>query len=311
MRPAPSGRGPRKPWFRRIRWRWVLVSFVALLVVLLVGGYLWANSIFNRIERVEVAEALSSGGSGTNYLIVGSDSRDGGPEGNRADTIMLINFGSDGAKVLSVPRDLYVPIAGTDEQQKINAAYNGGPARLIQTVSEYLQVPVHRYMEVDFVSFAGLVDALGGVTIEFPHPATDVSSGLNVTESGPVELNGEQALAYVRSRHYTENIGGEQVEDPTGDLGRIQRQQNFMKAVFDKLGSTRNPLTLSATAGNLAEGLRIDDEMTMFDGLRLFWRLRGLQPLPQELPVEADRNESGSVLILQDEAAQPILDQFR
>jgi anionic cell wall polymer biosynthesis LytR-Cps2A-Psr (LCP) family protein len=166
-------------------------------------------------------------------------------------------------------------------------------------------------MEVDFVSFAGLVDALGGVTIDFPHPAFDEGSGLYVREQGPVELNGEQALAYVRSRQYTENIGTEEVPDPTGDLGRIQRQQKFMQAVFDKLSGTRNPFTLSATASNLADGLRIDDKMTMFDGLRLFWRLRGLEPAPQELPVESDRNESGSVLILKEEAAQPVLEQFR
>jgi LCP family protein required for cell wall assembly len=289
----------------------VLIGLVVLLVLLLAGAYFWANSIFNRIERVEVSEVLSTGGNGTNYLIVGSDAREGGPEGNRADTIMLLHFDGDGAKILSIPRDLYVSIAGTDDEQKINAAYNGGASRLIQTVTESLQVPVHRYMEVDFGSFAGLVDALGGVTIEFPHPATDVNSGLFVDQAGPVKLDGEQALAYVRSRQYTENIGGEQVPDPRGDIGRIERQQKFMTAVFDELGSTRNPFTLSATAGNLAEGLRIDDKMTMFDGLRLFWRLRGLDPAAQGLPVENDRNESGSVLILQEEEAQPILDQFR
>jgi LCP family protein required for cell wall assembly len=311
VRPAPPGGGPRKPWFRRVRWRWVLLG-ILLVMLLLIGGLYWyANSIFNRIERVEVGEVLSSGGNGTNYLIVGSDAREGGPEGNRADTIMLLHFDGDGAQVLSIPRDLYVPIAGSDDSQKINAAYNGGPGTLIQTVQESLDIPVHRYMEVDFVSFAGLVDALGGVTINFPNPAFDNQSGLFVTESGPVELNGEQALAYVRSRNYTEVIGGEEVVDPTADLGRIQRQQAFMTAVFDKLGSTRNPFTLSATASNLAEGLRIDDEMTMFDGLRLFWRMRGLDPAPQELPVDADSNESGSVLILREEEAQPILDQFR
>jgi LCP family protein required for cell wall assembly len=299
----------------------VLLVMLALLILGVFGLYWYANSIFNRIERVEVSQVLSSGGSGTNYLIVGSDSREnldpndpvaaGAPGGQRADTIMVLHVGGDGAKMLSVPRDLYVTIAETGDQQKINAAYNGGPARLIQTVSDNLGIPIHRYMEVDFVSFGGLVDALGGVTIEFEHPAFDTNSGLNVTESGPVTLDGQQALAYVRSRHYTEVIGGEQVEDQSGDFGRMERQQRFLTAVFGKLGNTRNPLTLLASSSNLADGLRIDDEMSLWDAMGLAWRVRGLDPAAQQLPVSNDRNESGAVLILQEEEAQPILEQFR
>lgn len=300
-----------------------MLVVVSLLWILgLLGLYLWANSIFNRIERVEVSQVLSSGGSGTNYLIVGSDSREnldpddpvaaGAPAGQRADTIMVLHVGGDGAKILSVPRDLYVTLAETGgEQGKINAAYNGGPPRLVQTVTDSLGIPIHRYMEVDFVSFGGLVDALGGVTINFPNPAFDTNSGLNVTETGPVELDGDQALAYVRSRQYTEIINGQEVPDGSGDLGRIQRQQQFLTAVFGKLGDSRNPLTLMRSASNLADGLRIDDEMSLWDAMRLAWRIRGLEPVPQELPVEPDRNEAGAVLILQEEQAQPVLDQFR
>jgi LCP family protein required for cell wall assembly len=320
-RPAPPGRGPQKPWFRRVRWRRVLLVLLILLIVGVFALYWYANSIFGRIERVQVSEVLSDGGSGTNYLIVGSDSREnldpndpvaaGAPAGQRADTIMVLHVGGDGAKILSVPRDLYVTIAETGDQQKINAAYNGGPTRLIQTVSDSLGIPIHRYMEVDFVSFGGLVDALGGVTINFPHPAFDANSGLNVTETGPVELDGQQALAYVRSRNYTEIIDGQEVTDQTGDLGRIRRQQAFLTAVFGKLGDARNPFTLLASASNLADGLRIDDEMTLWDAMRLAWRIRGLDPAPQELPVTPDRNESGAVLILQEDEAQPILEQFR
>jgi LCP family protein required for cell wall assembly len=298
----------------------VLLVFSILWIVLLLGAWWWANSVFNSIERVEVSPVLSSSESGTNYLLVGSDSRenldpDGGggdaPSGQRSDTIMVLHLGGDGAKMLSIPRDLYVEIAETGDSQKINAAYNGGPSRLIQTVTNNLGIPIDRYMEVDFNSFGGLVDALGGVTIDFPHPAFDVNSGLNVTESGPVELNGQQALAYVRSRHYTEVIDGQEVEDQRGDLGRVERQQKFLTAVFGKLGNARNPFTLTASASNLADGLRIDDEMSLMDAIRLAWRIRGLEPAPQLLPVTPDRNESGAVLLLNEDEAQPILDQFR
>jgi LCP family protein required for cell wall assembly len=256
--------------------------------------------------------------------MVGSDSReviegeesgftDGQfPGGQRSDTMVVLHVDGDGTKILSIPRDLYVPIAGTDGSGKINAAFNGGPPRLLQTISEALDLPINRYIEVDFVSFAGVVDGLGGITIDFPHPVTDPNSGLNVTEAGPQELNGEQALAYVRSRHYTESIDGQQVEDPRGDIGRIERQQLFLSTVFAKLSDTKNPLALARTFSGASEGLRIDDEMGLFDAMRLAWTLRGgLDPEPLVLPTTNDRNDSGAVLILQEEAAQPILDQVR
>jgi LCP family protein required for cell wall assembly len=302
----------------------VLAITAVLLVLCLLGGFLYARSIFNRIERVEVSESLTSASQGTNYLIVGSDSRENvteegdagfngseAPGGQRADTIMLLHLEGGKAQMLSIPRDLYVPIAGTDASQKINAAYNGGPTRLVDTVTQSLGIPIDRYMEVDFVSFAGLVDGLGGVTIDFPHPATDTGSGLNVTESGPVELNGDQALAYVRSRHYTEIIDGQQVQDPRADLGRIERQQRFLSVVIEKLSSTKNPFALARAASGMAEGLRIDDKMSMFDAMSFAWGMRGLAEPLDPLPVTNDRNDSGAVLILDEAAAEPILDQVR
>jgi LCP family protein required for cell wall assembly len=299
-----------------------------LLVLALVGGFLYANSIFNRIERVEVSGSLTSSGSGTNYLIVGSDSRehvteegDAGfngapaPIGQRADTILILHLEGDRAQMLSIPRDLYLPISGTGGSNKINAAYNvdlgGGPTTLIDTITESLGIPIDRYLEVDFVSFAGLVDSLGGITIEFSHPAHDTHSGLVVPQAGPVELDGDQALAFVRSRHYVETIDGRQVPDPYADLGRIERQQKFLSVVIGELSDTRNPFTLASAAGGMAEGLRIDDAMTLFDAMRLGWGMRGKTPESLKLTVANDRNDSGAVLILDEAASAPVLEQVR
>jgi LCP family protein required for cell wall assembly len=289
-----------------------------------VGGYLYAKSVYDKIEKIPLADVLSDGGGGTNYLIVGSDSRDveelvdagldpagfadGG--GQRSDTMMLLRFAGGEASMMSIPRDLYVPIADTGRSQKINAAYNGGPSRLVRTVQDSLGVPVHHYLEVDFVSFAKLVDSLGGITIGFMHPAFDRSSGLDVRQAGPVELDGPQALGFVRSRHYVEIIDGQERADARGDLGRVLRQQQFLRAVFGELGSTKNPITLARAAGSAAGGLRIDDTMSLFDAIRFAWRLRALEPAPVELPTRLGSNEAGSVLFLEP-GADAALEQFR
>jgi LCP family protein required for cell wall assembly len=293
-------------------------------VLCLLGSFLYARSIFNRIERVEVSSSLTSASRGTNYLIVGSDSRanvteegDAGfngaeaPTGQRADTIMLMHLEDGKAQTLSIPRDLYVEIAGTGDSQKINAAYGGGPPRLVDTVTQSLGIPIDRYMEVDFVSFAGLVDGLGGITIDFEHPAQDTASGLFVPEAGPVELDGDMALAYVRSRHYTELIDGQWVEDARADLGRIERQQKFLAVVIEELSGTKNPFSLAGAASGMAEGLRIDDEMSMFDAMRFAWGMRGLDEPLEPLVVSNDRNDSGAVLILDREASEPTLAAVR
>lgn len=297
-----------------------------LILAGVIGSYLYAKSVYEKIEKIEVSDVLSaSSGNGTNYLIVGSDSRDAqaildaglnpdgfeGDAGQRSDTMLLLHLDGGEAKLLSIPRDLYVTIAETGGKQKINAAYNGGPRRLILTIQEALGLPVHHYLEIDFVSFASLVNALGGITIDFPYPAIDTNSGLDVQHAGPVELQGEQALAYVRSRHYTESINNKWVTEPTGDLGRVKRQQAFLSAVFAKLGDSRNPLTLARAANGASGGLGIDDALGLTEAARLAWKLRSLDLEPIELPVELGRNASGSVLFLVQPAADEVLAQFR
>lgn len=326
--PAPvSRRGRRLPKRPKLRRLLLLTSIFLPLLLLLaaVGGFLYARSVFDRIEKLPLADVLSADGSGTNYLIVGSDSRDvedivdagldpgafadGG--GQRSDTMLLLRFVAGGAKMMSIPRDLYVPIAETDGSNKINAAYNGGPRRLVLTIQQALGVPIHHYMEVDFVTFAKLVDSLGGITIDFPHPAFDTNSGLDVPQAGPNHLDGPQALAFVRSRYYVEVIDGQQRADPTADLGRVQRQQQFLKAVFGKLGTSKNPFTLAKAASATTGGLRIDDTLGLTEAIRFAWRLRSLDPTPVELPVEFGRNSVGSVLFLVEPGADAALAQFR
>lgn len=307
---------PRRRGARRIL-LWGSLVALLLLVAGLVGGYLWANSVFNRIERVEVSQHLTSG-SGTNYLLVGSDNflsgdqtREG-VEGTRSDTIMVLRIEGGAAKMLSLNRDLWVTNPATGSEGRLNAAYNSGPGNLVAAVTDNFGVPIERYVEVDFASFASLVDSFGGIEIHFENPAIDRGSGLVVEEAGAVELDGEQALAYVRSRSYTEVIDGREV--PQGglpDVNRTMRQQEFLRAIMAKASDRRNPLTMLRAADQMAAGLRIDDDMTLVDAVRFAWSMGRIDPETVILPVVPRTTSGGAQVLEMGDGAEEVLAQFR
>lgn len=313
-----SGRSPSaRRRSRKAILGWGVVGLVVVLLVTMVGGYLWANSVFNKIEKVEVSAALSHGGSGTNYLLVGADNgQDGeatreGVDGARSDTIMVLNVNGSKARMMSLNRDLWVTNPATGEKGRLNATYRQGPANLIKAVTENFGIPIDRYIEIDFTSFGGLVDAYGGIDVDFPHPAFDLASGLHVG-AGRVHLDGDQALAYVRSRHYTEVIDGRNV--PQGglpDVNRTQRQQVFLRAIMGKVGQSKNPLKLMDAANKMSDGLRIDDDMTMTGAARFAWRMGKLNPETVILPVVPRTTSGGAAVLDLGPGADAILATFR
>jgi LCP family protein required for cell wall assembly len=215
---------------------------------------------------------------------------------------------------MSIPRDLFVTLPDGGEG-RINGAFNDGPSALIDTIETNLDIPIHRYVEVDFVTFGSLVDALGGVTLSqemLPCTAYDPASGLVPIGPGPVTVDGQTALAWVRARHYVEVCDGVERADPTGDLGRVQRQQQFLSTVLAEAGASRNPITLLRIGNALTEGLRIDDDMTMLQAMRFAWDMGKLDPVSVELPTFPFRTSGGAaVLGLDEELAPAALDQFR
>ncbi len=184
----------------------------------------WVES---RITRVD---ALSGAANtpGQTYLIVGSDSRDGwmddGTEGARTDTIMVMHQPVKGPTALiSIPRDSLVDIPGYG-QNKINASFAfGGPQLLVQTVEVLTGLTIDRYVEVGFLGVENVVDALGGVELCYDANVNDPYSTL-VWEAGCHQSDGATALAFSRMRY----------EDPLGDIGRTQRQQQVVSAVAKK-----------------------------------------------------------------------------
>jgi LCP family protein required for cell wall assembly len=187
-----------------------------------------------------------------------------GRVGERSDTIMIMRVDPAAKRVavLSFPRDLYVRIAGAGNRARINSAYRrDDPQRLINTIYENFGVGTDHFIQVDFCTFKTLVDAVGGVTVPFEYPARDRRTGLNVPDPGCFTFDGDHALAYVRSRYYEYEDpagSGQWRQDPSSDLGRISRQQDFLRRTLSSVLSKGllNPsvargLISAATSGDV------------------------------------------------------------
>jgi LCP family protein required for cell wall assembly len=325
-RPAPvPARRPRAPR-RRFRWRRLAGPLLSLPVLLGLLVFTFAYYKFGQIPRVEVASVLSpASGAGTNWLIVGTDSREGisaddpnagaflagneGPAGNRTDSIMVLRVEDGRQSLLSVPRDLWVTDPSTGKPGRINGTFNAGPENLIRAVQD-VGIPVHRYLEINFVGFGKLVDSVGGIEVEFPLPARDTHSGLDIPAAGVQRLDGDQALAYVRSRYYEELKGGKWVRDPLSDLSRVQRQRTFLTALMGKVSDTKNPLAIGGITDAMTGGLRLDDDLNLIGAIGLALQLRGFSPESATLPtVEANRG-GAQVLDVDKAKAAPVIQQF-
>jgi LCP family protein required for cell wall assembly len=226
---------------------------------------------------------------------------------------------------LPFPRDLWVELADGSGAQRINRAYEIGGARLlVQTIQQRFGVPVHHYVGVDFEGFRDLVDAIGGVTIALETPVRDYNratgrneSGLDITPvDGCATLDGDQALAYVRSRHFERFTFLTWVADGRNDFGRSERQQKFLRQVLRQ--ATSDGLL---SPGRVLDLLRLADRNVVFsDDLdadriaELVGYARRLSPdayTDYALPVRDIRRSGAQVLEVLPQQAEPILDVFR
>jgi len=315
--------------------------FVITAFALSSAGVFYAKRTIDSVASVDLSnvmtpegESLDDAGMGPttieNYLIVGSDSRaeanpddlDAGAIGNaqevtgqRSDTIMILRFdpATNSSALLSLPRDLWVPIAGTDAKGKINGAFSKGKDVLISTVQNDFGIPIHHYVEVNFEGFKSLVDAMGGVSLFFDVPSRDTSTGLEVLDAGCVTLDGTQALAFARSRHFQTFTDGKWREDPRADLGRITRQQQFLQQALKNAlsAASSSPTSVSQLINAAVDNVTIDEQL---DVLGLANRLRKLGSggvRTWTMPAHNDTVGDQSVLLLDEAQAQPIIDYFK
>jgi LCP family protein required for cell wall assembly len=244
--------------------------------------------------------------------------------GERSDTIMVLRVDPDADRVavLSFPRDLYVDIAGSGSKSRINSAYRrDDPQRLIDTLFENFGVRIDHYIQVDFCAFKTLVDAVGGVAVPFEFPARDENTGLNVPTTGCFVFDGEHALAYVRSRHYEyENPpgSGEWNEDPSSDLGRVSRQQDFIRRTLSSILSEGplNPRVARGLIRAATEYVVTDRDLTAARMLEFAGVMNDVDPASiLTYQIEAsDRNINGAAVLVPNtdgENMQAILAMFR
>ncbi len=266
---------------------------------MLVGSsYFYFRHQISRLTRLDIPGLVEDEkGSVMNVLLVGSDSRentsgdvadatgkgDAGTAGQRSDTIMVLHIdpGSQKAAILSIPRDLFVPIPGTTHRDKVNASFSeGGPQLLIQTIKVALGIEINHYVEVDFTSVERIVNAVGGIKVFAALPAKDDFTGLDLPVAGCNELDGYQALAYVRSRYYETLERGRWASGTNSDIERITRQQDFIRRMMKKAISSglSNPLTLNRLISIGVENVRVDQAMSTKDITTIAKRFRSIDP---------------------------------
>ncbi|MEU9111121.1 LCP family protein [Streptomyces sp. NPDC048483] len=288
-RPAEARPRPR----RRRRFLRIATLLAAVSLITSAGTYVWADTKLNReVDLAKIADRPLQG-KGTNYLIVGSDSRAGlsdrdkkdlhtggsADAGRRTDSMILLHTGAHGTTMMSLPRDSWVTIPPhirpetgkhyRTSKNKLNAAFSlGGPNLLVRTIERNTGLPIDHYTEIGFAGFVGIVDAVGGVPMCLDKDIKDEKSGANLTK-GCHTLNGRMALAFVRQRH----------QEAQGDLGRSQNQQKFLAALAKRTatpGIVLNPSKVYPTMSAGLDTLIVDKDMSLLNLTSLFQAMKSV-----------------------------------
>jgi LCP family protein required for cell wall assembly len=226
--------------------------------------------------------------------------------GVNSDVVMILHLDPNrhSVAILSIPRDLFVLNARSSGANKIDAALAQGPHQLVRAIQQDFAIPIQHYVELNFDSFQGVVDALGGLDMYFPDAVYDAYSQLNVPVAGCRHLNGFQALAVVRARHLqykgpgvTSSNPRSWPQDPQSDLSRIRRDHEFLRVMATALSKRglSNPVTDNELVGAVAPQLQVDSTFSLSEMFGLVVTFHGVGPAsaPQQtLPVMLDSNLS-------------------
>jgi len=303
----------------------------AVVVTVATTLYGYVHFRFGQINSVKVQGLHTvSAGKPFNLLIVGSDTRAdledaknfGGaaaPGGQRSDVILIVRVdpATHRAAMFSIPRDTVVQIAGGG-RNKINAAFANGPSQLVQTIEQNFGIQINHYLLINFDGFQSIVNAIGGIKMNFPFPARDAFSGLKVSTTGCMRLGGVQALALARSRHfmYLQNGRWIAADGFAPDLGRIRRQHIFLEQLARTAISKglTNPIRANAFIGAVVHDITKDSALKISDVARLANLFRSFNPsaMPTYTLPTGNANDAalGSIQVIQPAAATRVVNQF-
>ncbi|MGC1238136.1 MAG: LCP family protein [Acidimicrobiales bacterium] len=266
------------------RRRWLRRSLIAVgvVIVLIVGGvaadYFYLGSL---VHKVNVKTLQKSSAASENILLIGSTTRCGLKQQNAAygtcaegvtgvnsdiDMILHLDPATHSVSLLSIPRDTFVPNARIIGANKIDAALYEGPSQLITAIEEDFAIPINNYVELNFDTFANVVNALGGVKMYFPIPIYDAESDLNIEHPGCYDLDGFHALQLVRARHLQIQPTPSNHDPHTwtyealSDLARIRRTHEFLRVLSAKVATRglSNPITDQSIMTAVLPSLTVD-----------------------------------------------------
>ncbi|MBC2681462.1 LytR family transcriptional regulator [Corynebacterium sp. 4HC-13] len=296
-----------------------LGAILLVLCALVIGTGIWVDTSLNRTDALTTYDGRPGNTKGTNWLLVGSDSRAGLSEADaerlsageindsagRTDTIMVVNIPTFGGKpkIISFPRDSYVNIPGHG-MNKINAAFSlGGPQLLQKTIEQATGWRIDHYAEIGFGGFASLVDSVGGITMCLDQPLQDPMAGINL-QAGCQKMNGVTALGYVRSRYTSAG----------GDLDRARRQREFVSALSKKIaspGTLLNPFTFFPVVKGMTGSLTVDKGTHVWNLTRLGLAIAGGTE-QVEIPVAGYQDlDVGNVVMWDEQGAEQLFASLR
>ncbi|HLR80892.1 MAG TPA: LCP family protein [Bacillota bacterium] len=265
---------------KRLRKFFLLVLFIFVGLVGFGGYYVFqtfqaAGESYDDLgrEKSDLRDsAVSISKDPVSILLMGVEDYETDGDHGRTDTLMVATFSpnDEKLKLLSIPRDTLVDIAGRHTQDKINHAYAyGGKYMAIQTVENFLDIPIDYYATVDFDGFIDIVDILGGITVDVPfdfeQKTMPPNSRMLQFYEGPMELDGTHALAFARMRK----------ADPRGDIGRNERQQEVIKGIIDKAVSLKTITKINDLAYEIGEN--VETNMKVSEGLAFFNEYKDFQ----------------------------------
>ncbi|UFT00185.1 LCP family protein [Nocardia huaxiensis] len=294
-------RGSRRKF--RLRWGRLILIVLVLLLALPIAAAVYVDTHLVRIDALTSYSGRPGDTPGTNWLLVGSDSRSGLSEeqeqelstggevgSERTDTIILVHVPESGTPTLvSLPRDSYVSIPGNG-RDKLNASFAiGGPQLLVQTVEGATGLRIDHYAQIGFGGFADIVDAVGGIDMCLDEAINDPLAGIDL-QAGCQKLNGAEALGFVRTR-----------ATPRADLDRMLNQRKFLSALLKKAsspGTLINPFRSWPLIQGLTKALKVDDGCHVWN-LASLGRALGGDPIATTVPIGGfeDVDGSGNVVL--------------